>query len=65
MMINNILLLLRQELILTVLIFLLLLIKLGKDRSNESILNAVNVALFLHFAAGFCCLESWLGLLSE
>lgn len=55
MMINN-LLLLRQELLLTVLIFVLLFIKLGKERSNESILNFINIALFLNFAAGFYCM---------
>ena len=54
----TILLSLRQELILTVLIFLLLFIKLGKDRSNESILNFINVALALNLGVGFCCHES-------
>ena len=57
-MIYNILINLRQELVLTVLIFLLLFIKLGKDRSNESILNFINVALVINFAAGFCCHET-------
>jgi NADH-quinone oxidoreductase subunit N len=33
----------------------LLFIKLGKDRSNESILGWVNILLFLNFAYGFCC----------
>jgi NADH-quinone oxidoreductase subunit N len=51
----NILIQLRQELALTLLIFLLLFIKLGKDRSNESILNFINVALLINFGAGFCC----------
>jgi NADH-quinone oxidoreductase subunit N len=54
----NILIQLRQELALTVLIFLLLFIKLGKDRSNESILNFVNVALLVNLVAGFCCQET-------
>lgn len=49
---------LRQELILTVLIFLLLFIKLGKDRRNESILNFINVALALNLGVGFCCHET-------
>lgn len=57
MMLNDIFILLRQELILSVLIFLLLFIKLGKDRSNESILNIVNIALFINLAAGFCCMQ--------
>jgi len=54
----NILIQLRQELALTVLIFLLLFIKLGKDRSNESILNFVNAALLVNLVAGFCCKET-------
>jgi NADH-quinone oxidoreductase subunit N len=54
----NILIQLRQELALTVLIFLLLFIKLGKDRSNESILNFVNAALLVNLVAGFCCQET-------
>ena len=51
-MLNNIFLLLRQELILCFLIFLLLFIKLGKERSNESLLNLINVLLFVNLAAG-------------
>ena len=54
----NILIQLRQELALTVLIFLLLFIKLGKDRSNESILNFVKAALLVNLVAGFCCQET-------
>ena len=54
----NILIQLRQELALTVLIFLLLFIKLGKDRSNESILKFVNAALLVNLVAGFCCQET-------
>jgi NADH-quinone oxidoreductase subunit N len=54
----NILIQLRQELILTVLIFVLLFIKLGKDRSNESILNFINAALLINLAAGFCYQET-------
>jgi NADH-quinone oxidoreductase subunit N len=52
-MVTDFLILLKQELVVTVLIFLLLIIKLGKDRTNESILNLVNVLLLLNFAAGF------------
>ncbi len=47
--------LLRQELVITAIIFLLLFIKLGKDRSNETILNLVNILLFLNLVYGFCC----------
>ena len=57
-MIYNILINLRQELVLTVLIFLLLFIKLGKDRSNESILNFINIALLINLGAGFCSKET-------
>jgi NADH-quinone oxidoreductase subunit N len=52
-MVTDFLILLKQELVVTVLIFLLLIIKLGKDRTNETILNLVNVLLLLNFAAGF------------
>jgi NADH-quinone oxidoreductase subunit N len=51
----NILIQLRQELALALLIFVLLFIKLGKDRSNESILNFINAALLINLVAGFCC----------
>jgi NADH-quinone oxidoreductase subunit N len=57
-MIYNLIIQLRQELVLTVLIFFLLFIKLGKDRSNESILNFINVALLINLGAGFCCHET-------
>ncbi len=48
----NILINLRQELALSILIFLLLFIKLGKDRSNESILNFINIALLINLGTG-------------
>lgn len=57
-MIYNLITQLRQELVLTVLIFLLLFIKLGKDRSNGSILNFINIALLINLGAGFCCHET-------
>lgn len=47
--------LLRQELLVTGIIFLLLFIKLGKERSNESILVLINIILFINLALGFCC----------
>ncbi|MEO7530764.1 MAG: NADH-quinone oxidoreductase subunit N [Sediminibacterium sp.] len=47
--------LLRQELVIITMIFLLLFVKLGKDRSNESILNWVNILLFLNLVYGFVC----------
>ena len=47
--------LMKQELVVTAIIFLLLFIKLGKDRSNETLLGIINLLLFLNFASGFCC----------
>ena len=52
-MINNFFILLRQELLISAIIFILLFIKLGKDRSNESILHVINLLICLNFAAGF------------
>ena len=49
---SNIFILLRQELLLSLLIFILLFIKIGKERSNESILNLINGLLVLNLAAG-------------
>ena len=43
---------------LAALIFLLLFIKLGKERSNESILNFINIGLLVNLGAGFCCHET-------
>lgn len=54
----NILIQLRQELALALLIFILLFIKLGKDRSNESILNFINIALLINLGAGFLSHET-------
>lgn len=47
------LILMKQELALAVILFLLLIIKLGKERSNESYLNIVNVLLLLNLIVGF------------
>src|SRR3984885_4774404 len=52
-MVTDYFILLKQELAVTVIIFLLLFIKLGKDRSNETILNWVNFLLLLNFIIGF------------
>lgn len=52
-MVTEFFILLKQELVITAIIFLLLFLKLGKDRSNESILSIVNFLLFLNFALGF------------
>ena len=51
-MLNNMLFLLRQELVLSVLIFLLLFIKLGKDRSNAALSTIINIALLINLLAG-------------
>lgn len=56
-MFDNMISLLRQELIISVIIFLLLFIKLGKDRSNGFLLNLVNVLLLTNLAAGLCCMQ--------
>jgi len=53
MMINNFFILLRQELVITAIIFILLFIKLGKDKSNESLLHIINVLLFVNLLIGF------------
>src|SRR4051812_41511136 len=54
-MLMDFLLLLKQELAVSAIIFLLLFIKLGKDRSNESILNLVNLVLLINLVLGFFC----------
>ena len=53
MMINNFFILLRQELVITAIIFILLFIKLGKDKNNESLLHIINVLLFVNLLIGF------------
>ncbi|MBD0353407.1 MAG: NADH-quinone oxidoreductase subunit N, partial [Flavisolibacter sp.] len=52
-MLTNFLILMKQELIVTVLIFILLIIKIGKDRTNESMINLVNGLLLINLIAGF------------
>ena len=52
-MLTDFFILLKQELVVTAIIFLLLFVKLGKDRTNESILNLVNLLLLINFVAGF------------
>lgn len=49
----NALLLMKQELAVVAIIFILLLLKLGKDRSNVTFLNIVNTLLLLNLVAGF------------
>ncbi|MDB5232813.1 MAG: dehydrogenase subunit [Chitinophagaceae bacterium] len=45
--------LMKQELIIMVIIFILLAIKIGRYRSNEWLLDMVNLLLLVNFAAGF------------
>ena len=45
--------LMKQELTLTVIIFILMFLKLGKERGNESFMNLVNLLLFLNLIFGF------------
>lgn len=52
-MVTEFFILLKQELAITAIIFLLLFLKLGKDRSNESVLTIVNFLLFVNLVAGF------------
>src|SRR3954471_13567898 len=52
-MLTDLLVLMKQELQLVVIIFVLLFLKLGKDRSNESYLNVANLLLLLNLVAGF------------
>jgi NADH-quinone oxidoreductase subunit N len=49
---NEFFVLLKQELIVTLIIFILLTIKISKDRSNESLLRLVNFLLVVNLAAG-------------
>ena len=47
------LILMKQEMALIVLIFIIMFLKLGKDRSNESYMKIVNVLLLINLVAGF------------
>jgi NADH-quinone oxidoreductase subunit N len=50
---NEFISLMKPELILTVIIFVLLFIKLGKGAKNDSLLNVIQFLLLFNFAAGF------------
>lgn len=52
-MLLNFLILMKQELVVTAMIFLLLLLKLGKDRSNVFVMNTVNILLLINLVSGF------------
>ncbi len=49
---NDFLILMKQELVITAIIFLLLFLKLGKERSNTTILYLVNTLLLINLLAG-------------
>ena len=50
---TDMLILMKQEMALIVLIFIIMFLKLGKDRSNESYMKIVNVLLLINLVAGF------------
>lgn len=53
-MVNEFLILMKQELAVTFIIFVLLFVKLGKEETkNETIINFVNILLALNLASGF------------
>lgn len=47
------LILMKAELLLTVIIFLLLFIKIGKGIKNENLLRIIQILLLINFIAGF------------
>ncbi|HUP11510.1 MAG TPA: NADH-quinone oxidoreductase subunit N [Niastella sp.] len=52
-MVTDFLILMKQELIVTVIIFILLLLKIGTELSNTAILNLANALLLFNLVAGF------------
>ena len=50
---TDMLILMKQEMALIVLIFIIMFLKLGKDRSNESYMKIVNVLLLVNLVIGF------------
>lgn len=58
---NDFFILMKQELAITAIIFLLLIIKIGKGMKNEKLLSLVQLLLLLNFASGFIGIkEGWL-----
>jgi len=58
-MVNEFLILMKQELVITFIIFVLLFIKLGKEElKNETLINLVNILLTLNLASGFVFQQS-------
>jgi NADH-quinone oxidoreductase subunit N len=53
-MLNDFLILMKQELMITIIIFILLFLKLGnKETKNETLINFVNVLLLINLVSGF------------
>lgn len=52
-MLNDFLILMKSELVITLIIFILLFIKIGKGMKNENLLPLLQVLLLLNFIAGF------------
>ena len=58
-MVNDFLILMKQELVITLIIFVLLFIKLGKEETkNETLINLVNILLTLNLISGFLFQQS-------
>lgn len=51
-MVTDFLILMKHELAIVALIFIIMLLKLGKERSNATVLNIINVLLLLNFIGG-------------
>jgi NADH-quinone oxidoreductase subunit N len=52
-MLNDFLILMKQELVITLIIFILLFIKVGRDWNNENVIRLVNLLLLANLVAGF------------
>jgi len=53
-MLNDFFILMKAELVITIIIFILLFLKLGnKEWKNETLLNFINILLFINLASGF------------
>ena len=53
-MVNDFLILMKQELAITLIIFVLLFVKLGNEEAkNETLINLVNILLALNLVSGF------------
>ena len=58
-MVNEFLILMKQELVITFIIFVLLFVKLGKEETkNETLINFVNILLTLNLVSGFIFQQS-------